>query len=584
MSKIMLIARKVPAATTISFCYACFLILVMPSTSGLAQSQGPAQQKDPAYELWRVRSEALTDDLLKDATQLTSNRKAVLWARLGQRWWRDDPRKAATWITSAIELVEPVPNMEKPEERRQRIQTARQLLQIVGPLDQKFSNRLVVILTKDRELISEAELAENVDGLLNAAVLIVNQDPKRAAELGELALRLGQPTDIASLLFNLRRRDATLADALMVKALAVARQSPEAQLLNSLTAAAFPAQKGIGAIVGVPPDSLRAELLLLDVAYLNATPINAENQNTTCAAVGAFIAPVLSEFDCLAPQQSVIARQAISKCQSLASLVQQRIDDASGNQPLNPVEALLKAAADAKDLSVRTVYEYRAAALAKDKKDYDRALKILDNISKEGREFMGGSWEAYRWDWAALSAIEHYKQGRLLEMNLVLNAVPVDLQAFAKAAFVDRLPARKNQEQSPALQFLNDAKASLRRADIPESEKYSWYFALLRLTVKYQPNDARAAFKEAIAALNRAEQGVDAKGQTNTLDTTELSKTLPASLLEMDEFAIREGLASVASVETRSQLRLELLETTLQRMRNAQRADANAKPKASMTP
>ena len=370
----------------------------------------------------------------------------------------------------------------------------------------------------------------------------------------------------------------------MVKALALARQNPQPQLLNSLTDASFPAQKGLGSTIGVPPDSLRAELLQLDVAYLSANPINAENQSAICAGVGAFIAPVLSEFDRLAPQQSVVARQAISKCQSLTPLAQQRIDDASSNQPLDTVEALLKAAADAKDLNVRTVYEYRAATLAKDKKDYDRALKILDNISKEGREFMGGSWEAYRWDWAALSAVEHYKHGRVLEMNLVLNAVPPDLQAFAKAAFVDRLPATKNQEESPALQFLNDAKASLRRASIPESAKYSWYFALLRLTVKYQPNEAGSAFKEAIASLNRAEHGDESKGQTNTLDTTELSKTLPASLLEMDEFAIREGLASVASVETRSQLRLELLETTLQRMRNAQRADANPRPKTSMTP
>ena len=54
---------------------------------------------------------------------------------------------------------------------------------------------------------------------------------------------------------------------------------------------------------------------------------------------------------------------------------------------------------------------------------------------------------------------------------------------------------------------------------------------LLRLTVKYQPSEAGAAFKEAIA-----------------------------------------------SVEMRAQLRLELLEATLQCMRNAQRVDAKSKP------
>jgi hypothetical protein len=156
--------------------------------------------------------------------------------------------------------------MEKPDERRQRLQTARRLLQIVAPLDQKLSKRLVTILTRDRESSSEAERAENVEGLLDAAVSVVDQDAKRAAQLGEIALRLGQPTDIASLLFNLRRRDEKLADDLLVQALALARQNPTPDLLNSLTEASFPVQKGHGAMLGVPPDSLREELLQLDIA------------------------------------------------------------------------------------------------------------------------------------------------------------------------------------------------------------------------------------------------------------------------------------------------------------------------------
>jgi hypothetical protein len=454
------------------------------------------------------------------------------------------------------------------------------LLQVVGPLDQKQSKRLLAILTKDVESITDAERAEDVDGLLNAAVAVVNQDPKRAVDVAKMALRLGQPNDVATFLFNLRRRDVKLADDFLVQVLALAKQNPTPQLLNSLTDASYPAQRGIGANIAVPPDPLRMELLQVDLAYLNANPINAENQGAICLSVGAFIAPLLSEFDRLVPQQAVVVRQAISKCQSLSPLPQQRIDDAARDQPLNTVDALLKAAADAKDEKVRTVYEFRAAMLAKEKKDYELALKILDDMSKESREFMATSWDAYRWDWAALAALEHYKQGRLLEMNLVLNAVPGDLQAFAKAAFVDRFVPKKNDESNPALQFLNDARISLRKSNLSDAEKYSWYFGLLRLTVKYQPEEANAAFKEAIASLNRAQQAFDKQGenqaQPNTLNTTELAKSLPASLLEMDEFAVKEGVASVASVETRAQLRLELLDATLQRMRSA-----HAKPKVA---
>src|SRR6476659_10208501 len=86
-----------------------------------------AAQND-ARALWLVRSQTLTNDLLKDATDLTSMQRAVLWMKLAQRWWREDPKRARTWVLNAIEVVEQVPNKETPEERQTRIQTAKKIL------------------------------------------------------------------------------------------------------------------------------------------------------------------------------------------------------------------------------------------------------------------------------------------------------------------------------------------------------------------------------------------------------------------------------------------------------------------------
>jgi hypothetical protein len=227
----------------------------------------------------------------------------------------------------------------------------------------------------------------------------------------------------------------------------------------------------------------------------------------------------------------------------------------------------LDASRDATNEHVRTVSAYRAADAARQNKDYELALKILDNMSKEGRELMGEAWSWYRVDWAAAAALDHYQHGRLFEMNLVLNSVPPTLQPLAKTVFVDRLPDDRDPERDPTVQFLNDAKAGLRRDDIQESDRYGCYFVLLRSVVKYQPSEAGAILKEGVASLNRAEE---ANKDRKTLNTPEFSKTLPASLLEMDEYAAKEGIASVAAVETRAQLRLELLEASLQRMRAAQ--------------
>src|SRR6185295_6417356 len=94
-----------------------FLVIVALSRFGLAQND--------ARELWLVRSQTLTSDLLKDAADLSPQQRAVLWAKLAQRWWREDPKRARIWVLNAIEVVDQVPNKETPKEREKRLETTR---------------------------------------------------------------------------------------------------------------------------------------------------------------------------------------------------------------------------------------------------------------------------------------------------------------------------------------------------------------------------------------------------------------------------------------------------------------------------
>ncbi|HET9712935.1 MAG TPA: hypothetical protein VFP64_13665, partial [Pyrinomonadaceae bacterium] len=204
--------------------------------------------------------------------------------------------------------------------------------------------------------------------------------------------------------------------------------------------------------------------------------------------------------------------------------------------------------------------------LALTNKDDELAFKILDEMSPEERQSMG-SWDVIRPHWAARTAWEHYKNGRIREMNLVLDAVPSDLQAFAKIDFVGRsvsITDPRPLERDFALQFLKDARTGLRRSSLPEMKKYGWYFSLMLLLLKYDPPAAGAAFKEAVASLNRAEQTKEPK-DFKLLDYGALAKTLPLSLIEMDEVAVNEGIAAITSVESRAQLRLEFVSETLRR-------------------
>src|SRR6185437_5919676 len=364
----------------------------------------------------------------KDVTVFKPSGRALLLARLGQQWWRDDPDRARAWILKSIEIVEAVPNRENPAERNLRLATARLVLNIIAPLDQKLSKTLIAILSDESERVAEAERQANADGLVQASVLIVEKNPQRAAELGALALRIGRPLQIAWLILRLHSRDMKLGDALFAQTIEVARQTLDPELINSLSHSIFPELMQPGTQKPALPDEMRVELLKLDLAFLQGNPLNAENREGICVSIRSFIAPVLGQFEHLLPQQAAVARQSINQCHSRFPLAQQRIDEALNNQPLNTVEALLKAGNDIEDLKVRTVYQYRAAALAREKNDFERALKILDSMSTESREFMNGAWELIRVEYAVQAALGFYKSGDVYGMRSVINAAPADLQ------------------------------------------------------------------------------------------------------------------------------------------------------------
>src|SRR6185503_1770691 len=73
---------------------ACTCVILMALFTAFSGWTGFAQKRDSEYQLWLVRSQTLTTDLLKDATDLSSMQRAVLWVKLAQRWWHEDPKRA----------------------------------------------------------------------------------------------------------------------------------------------------------------------------------------------------------------------------------------------------------------------------------------------------------------------------------------------------------------------------------------------------------------------------------------------------------------------------------------------------------
>src|ERR1041384_4869147 len=537
------------------FILACLLILGLLPAIRFAGQSGFAPQKDEESEQWRTRSQSLTDDLLKDAGQLGPMRRAVVLARLARRWSADDPEHARKWFQNAIELVEQAPNKETPDARRDRIAAARIVLKNVARFDQSLTMRLVKILTPNRQT-SKDERSENAEWLMNSATDLIAVDTTRANELVGAALRIGPPNDLASFLVAMRRKDPKLADAMFTNALSFAKQQPfPVQLLNTLAYAAFPLERSYGKSIPFPPETLRGELLQAEINFLNANPINEDNRGSMCSCVSGFIAPLMSEFDRLLPTESATVQQAITRCEP--------VTPQPNEQSLHTSEDFLQAATAEKNEGVRTRFELRAATVANAAKDYDLAFRILDGMTKEQRESMGGAWESFRWDWAAQAAIDYYERGRLDEMNVLFNSVPANLQPIAKIAFLGRLGEAKVAEPTPLVQILNDALIELRRSTMPDLDKYNWYVALLRPTVKYQPSEASGVLNAAVSTLNKAKD-------RKKLETVGFADGIAEPLLAMDEYVVKDSIASITLVETRANLRLVLLGATLRRMKSDQ--------------
>ena len=544
------------------------IILMSPASSG--QQLKPPEPPNP----WLVRSQTITESLLKDATSLTAFDRAILFARLGDTWWQDDQKRARAWMEKAIETVEYIPD-QSPDDHTRRLATARIILSIIAHRDEKLGRRVKEIIAASSEHDSNEERSKNADALVEEALAIVDRDPQRAALLGAESLRVGRPTMLAGLLWSLRTRDPKLADALFSQAVAVVQESYDGYLFPSLLRVAFPSLTEEPSLP-VPPDQLRAQLLLAAAAYVRSAMISSDSQGALCSSTAGLIyltAPLLPEFDRLLPlEQSSTVRQLIAGCQSrLSPMMQQQVEDGQRNTPPKTVDDFLDAADKAKDSKAKTVLQARAAQLAAQHKDFERAIKIIDGMDDDARKFMAGTWEAWRLEWATAAALDHLKHDDLLGLRRTIAAVPSGLRAGAQIGVAYELPAEENN-RSLVIELIQTGREDLSKSDMSAIQREGYSLALLILCAKFLPADSFAVLRETVAALNLKATGESSYFNGRELIEQETGYHLPVSMLESDEFAFLDAISAVESPTKRARIRLELLITSLDKYRTSKKS------------
>lgn len=518
-----------------------------------------AQDRVEDLDTWFIRATTITDDLIRDAVSLAPNERALLWARMGRAWEKEDPKRAATDLRKAVEIVEFAPDGESEIERRQRFDTARSLLSIIPARYDKLRLTLQGLFMPKEDRAADKGGRESADGLIAAAMAIVDTDPQGAFDLGVTSLRLGRTYKLAYLLWSLRKRDSTLADGLFDQALAAARATFDAESLGWLSIYAFRDGQ-------TPSDERRKALLSVIAQGLLRDSASAGGEPEVCK-LAPTAATLLGQFNRLTPDLAIVVRQGLSRCQStLQPSERQSVDEALRDQPLKTVADLEDEAAKAPLEEIRDLYMIRASRLAAQQKNFEQAISLLDRISDEGRKRLGGGWEGWRWEYASLAALAQLKRGDRPAMYRIIAATPEAIRGFVQIAMAQALV--KAGDRDSAFDLLTEARKRL--AQSSGTEVVDGYFSLMHQYESLAPIDAVNVFYETVKALNRIEKSDLKESQTLGAETSLLSNDLllgaynvPISLLEKDEIGVRAAISSIQSPSKRVAIRLNLLISSL---------------------
>jgi hypothetical protein len=522
-------------------------------------SSAGAQHQVDDLDTWLIRATSVTDDLTKDAISLAPNDRALLWARIGKAWVKDDPERAATSIKRAVEIVEFVPDQESDAERRQRLHTAKALFDIIPSQETKLRLRLEALFTSGQNR-STARRVESAEGMIAAAVAVVDSNPQRALDLGARSLQVAKSYKLAFLLWKLRKREPRLADVLFDHALAVTKTTYDAESLSWLGQYAFNGQ--------TPSDERRRALLGVMAEGLLRNSTSPSGQREVCQ-LSETVASRLDEFARLLPLHWGSVRAAVQRCQALVpAFSRETVENALRERPLKSIDELESEADTASSEETRDEYLTRAARLAAQHNDFERGISILDRISDRGRKALDG-WDNWRQEFASFAAASHLRAGNRSAMHKVIAATPSRLRAYVQIALARALLEASDRDS--AFELLSAARQGL--AESTGQEVINSYFSLLNHYENLMPVETLSVLNEAVKAINRSEKS-DPKPSAGLQSETLLSNDilvrqykLPLTLMERDELGIRGAISSVEPATTRAAMRLNLIEASLERHR-----------------
>ncbi|MGI8812113.1 MAG: hypothetical protein ACR2IH_06245 [Pyrinomonadaceae bacterium] len=540
-----------------------FLSLLLGSFPALSQGDNLTTKR----AIWVSRAETITDRLVKQTFKSDDLEKAILFSKLGNLWWPSDKAKSKIFFEKSVDTLFFYSSEEIKNNNLAYLQTVRQILKIIASKSPKQTSRLISILS-DSEKVLAPNNGFSADTLMDFALSIVKDDSLRAAELGILSFRLGQPAKFFQLYWELRKIDSRSADRLLRTAMQSAQDSPSAQIASNLKNAVFPEINFPNA-----PESVRSSSLQKIEALKFLSDFVFQQQNKfinkligSCANEAGIVAPLQGQFASLLPDRLPAVAQSISVCVSGGSSPSSGEANGTDSAEANTVEGLIKLADNSKDnLERRTYYLFRAVSLANDQKLYRIATEILENMSGEEQAIDREFWDTLRYTVASGYAFQQLKENDLSGAMKTLDRVPLNTRAFAKIGLALKCAPKDTVTREFCVSVIDDAMTDFAKTDKSSSEKYGFWLKAVKIYSDYGQNrSANSAFEAIAKEFNK--DIADKKTADFHITSEAVMSVITADFLESHDQSLLQSADLLADQTSKTNTNLAFLSVALKRV------------------
>ena len=565
----------------------------------LSASFGFGQKKEPAANPPALdNSQAVTkrgeqldrlhSALLSEKPHLSLPEVVALYASLAKIWKDEQPIISRKYLQDAIGLASPA-MADGSKEKDEKIALLRRLLSLSEQIDPKLTDQIIKQLKSESEGEPRHRL-QNSNALADAALAVVSSQPKLAFEMAIAALEyVDRPSEnekLFSIVLFLARQDKKFSENLLLRVFEVAQRVDDLESIATL--ALYTSPKSTTLEIDFLSDNSKKYVLsglierltqLSVLAQQNQLPQERRDQACRLNTVARGLLPVISSY---LPNQTGLAPQLdqlSTLCQQGGSPSPQSwLNELSKDGKELTVDELIQVAEDSINPQKKAFFFTVAIGKLSKEKKFERAVELFDGMNEETRRAMGTDnddsfWRGGRQATALNAVLQRLETQDFSGARRLIDKTPgkllpeLELQVsqavLRKVSTVDA----SNPMQSFAFDLVDDARRKLPAMD-DTIASVNLYLGLLTRYATLVPDETILIFKEAVKAINRADDGKD-QDKTSHKDFAGGNDiiTLPPVLLEQED-VIGSYVRDIQKPYTRVRIRLGLLNACLNRYRD----------------